>query len=204
MINSSSIQRDMDNTKREQQFNEFMSQMDYRGGIKMFKKLEGGKRDIYLAMLYDHLAVQSKWKKCYEWKARRLYKGQLQDEYAFEALMGLGRICWHNSDRKAIGYYQKALAISSNDYKVYSALANIYKALGENEKARKNFEKAIELCEKKNFGLLLNYARFLVELGEGKKAQEYVGDIEGLVAGMLESETKEIAKAQLKQIKEAA
>jgi tetratricopeptide (TPR) repeat protein len=201
---SFSIQRDMNVTKLEQQFNEFMNQMDYRGGIKVFKKLRGGKRDVYLAMLYDHLAVQGKWKRFYEWKARRLYAGQLQGECAFDALMGLGRICWHNNDRKAIGYYKKALAISPNNHKVYSALANIYKALGENKNARKNFEKAIELCEKKNFGLLLNYARFLIKLGEGKKAQEHVGDIEGLVAIMPESKTKEIAKEQLRQIKEAA
>jgi tetratricopeptide (TPR) repeat protein len=193
----------MDNNFLEQQFDHFMSQMDYRGGVKVFKGIKaGGMRNIYLATFYDHLAMQSRWKKFYEWKARRLYGAELKGECRFEALMGLGRICWHNIDRKAIGYYHQALKVSPNDHRVHSALANIYKALGKNENAIESFEKAIVLSKRKNFGLLLNYARFLIGLGDTGKAQEYVGDIERMVADMPESESKKIAQEQLKQIQE--
>jgi len=201
---SFSIQRDMNVTKLEQQFNEFMNQMDYRGGVKVFKRLRGGKRDVYLAMLYDHLAMQNKFRKFYEYKARYLYRRALFGKYRIEALLGLGRIYWHRNDRRALRYYKRALRYSPKDPRVLIALGNIYKAQGENKKARKYYRNAILHSKDNNFGLLLNHSLFWLKRGNAKKAQSYIKEIEGAIRGMRESKTKEIAKEQLRQIKEAA
>ncbi len=105
----------------------------------------------HLGLLYDHVAMTKPKKKVsLEKKARHNYQIALKlNPKFYPAWWGLGRIFWHNNDRRSLPYAKKAyhLAKKEKDISVGQFAQNIaliYKKLGDNRKAEYWFKRGIK------------------------------------------------------------
>lgn len=169
-----------------------MHNFRYRQGASKFEKVLKKYPDeeswwCQVATLYDHIALEKNPKnKKEELKNKRFYENLAKkaclralkiNPESFYAYQGLGRIYWHNKDKKAIYYYRKAYDIAvkqTGDGQFFSMdLMNIYTTLKKYKIAEKY---GIEYLKSNppSFGILNNMADLYIKLKDKKKARLYL------------------------------
>ena len=100
-----------------------------------------------------------------------LLKAQEKDQNNIDVLRKLGFILAKEKKLdEAIGYYNKALAVDSQDDMIHNAIASIYREQGMFEKAREHYEKAIAIDA--NYEVTyFNFANLLVDMKEIEEAK---------------------------------
>jgi len=138
-----------------------------------------------LGFLYDHLAVYAgnkKEKNKYEREALKAYNKILKkNPNSVNAIWGIGRVYWHNKDKRAIDYAKKAAKIATGQsaemYPMYMNVAVVYESLGEFDRAEYWYLKIIEKCP--NFlGTYLSLAEMYLENKKNKKYKKLISEIE--------------------------
>jgi tetratricopeptide (TPR) repeat protein len=131
-----------------------------------------------LGMLYDHAALQDvKRKKTYEHKALSLYKRALKiNPSSVKATWGIGRIYWHNEDKKAIPYAKRAYLLAKRYEKrtgIYiQNVGLVYQTLGKFKEAELWLKKGAN-AEPKNWAMYLNLVVFFRYTKQFIKSKKY-------------------------------
>lgn len=138
-----------------------------------------------LGFLYDHLAVYTdnkKEKDKHEREAFKIYNKVLKkNPNSVNAVWGIGRIYWHNKNKKAIDYAKKAAKIATKEseemYPMYMNVAVVYESLGQFDRAEYWYLKITKKCPK-FLGAYLNLAELYLENDEDKKYKKLISSIE--------------------------
>lgn len=131
-----------------------------------------------LGMLYDHAAFQNKNKKnFYEKKALSFYKKALKiNPRSIKATWGIGRIYWHNSDKKAVSYAKKAYSLAKRDAKKFGIyiqnIGLVYQTLGKFKEAERWLKKGAD-TNPKDWAMYLNLVNFYRYTKQFKKSKKY-------------------------------
>lgn len=138
-----------------------------------------------LGFLYDHLAVYAgnkKEKNKYEREALKAYNKILKkNPNSVNAIWGIGRVYWHNKNKKAIDYAKKAARIATKEsvemYPMYMNVAVVYESLGQFDRAEYWYLKVIK--KRPNFlGTYLSLAEMYLENKKNKKYKKLISEIE--------------------------
>ena len=138
-----------------------------------------------LGFLYDHLAVYAgnkKEKNKYEREALKAYNKILKkNPNSVNAIWGIGRVYWHNKNKKAIDYAKKAARIATKEsvemYPMYMNVAVVYESLGQFDRAEYWYLKVIK--KRPNFlGTYLSLAEMYLENKKNKEYKKLISEIE--------------------------
>jgi tetratricopeptide (TPR) repeat protein len=163
---------------------------DYRGALKMLRRCielepEESFHYIRLARAYEKIGrVDLSWEV--------LADAELDFRNNQYICSGLGGLEYKKGNfRKSISYYQKALSIGAqkNEAFYYQGIAKSYRELGEYEKSRVFFRKALQI--EKDFWIYYEYSKLLSLLKEYESALWAVSKAELLLQGK-EDSVKEI------------
>ncbi len=77
-----------------------------------------------------------------------------------------------NQYKTALNKFRKALEADSNYPTAHNMIAVLYERLGENEKARKHYEKSLSLSPRDS-STLNNFGQYLCRNGESERGQQY-------------------------------
>jgi tetratricopeptide (TPR) repeat protein len=138
-----------------------------------------------LGFLYDHLAVYAgnkKEKNKYEREALKAYNKILKkNPNSVNAIWGIGRVYWHNKNKKAIDYAKKAARIATKEsvemYPMYMNVAVVYESLSQFDRAEYWYLKVIKK-RPKFLGAYLNLAEMYLEKNKNKKYKKLILEIE--------------------------
>ena len=172
-----SIQRGLDKN-----FESTLLNYQYAKGIEFFEKyfynypfLKLSPRNlVHLGLLYDHAAMTSNKRVFLNNQARQYYRSALSlDPGFYPALWGLGRIFWHQNDKRSLPYARKAyhLAKKRKDDTIghfAQNIALIYKGLGNNRRAIFWFKRGLKESPQE-WGMVYNLMCFYLETRRNKQ-----------------------------------
>lgn len=182
-------------------FDDALSCYTYGSGIKALEQLSRRypalKKDpenlVNLGLLYDHAAMNAKGSNAsLEKNARFYYQEALKiDRRFYSAWWGLGRIYWHNKDRRALPLALKAYRLSKNarssDAGQYAQnIGLIYKAIGNAPRAEYWLKRGTEES-RKEWGVYYNLMRFYLE---GKPNKQKAKELARKVRALLKKEKR--------------
>ena len=169
--NKKNVQRELDEA-----FEVMLLNYKYSKGIKFFERYfsqypflkHNPKNLTRLGLLYDHAAmVDSKERRLLNNQARQYYQMAISlDPDFYSAWWGLGRIFWHQNDKRSLAYAKKAyrLAKKKHDDTLghYSQnIALIYKGLGNLKRAEFWFKRGLKESPQE-WGMVYNFMRFYI------------------------------------------
>lgn len=158
----------------------------YAQGIKFFERffhshpfLKSVPKNLtHLGLLYDHAAmIDSKKRTFFYNQARHNYLRALElDPKFYSAWWGLGRIFWHQNDRRSLPYAKKAYRLANKEKddtvgQFAQNIALIYKGLGNNVRAEHWFKRGLKESPQE-WGMYYNLMRFYLDTKPNEKEAE--------------------------------
>lgn len=194
--NKKNVQRELDKA-----FDAMLLNYEYSKGVRFFEKyfslhpfLKLSPKNLTrLGLLYDHAAMDdSKRKKSLNNQARHYYQAAIDlDPNFHSAWWGLGRIFWHQNDKRSLAYAKKAYRLAKKNHDDtlghYSQnMALIYKGLGNIRRAEFWFRRGIKESPQE-WGMTYNLMRFYMDT---KPNEEEARKLARKLKSMLESEAR--------------
>lgn len=194
--NKNNVQRELDKA-----FDAMLLNYEYSKGIKFFEKyfsqhpfLKYSPKNLTrLGLLYDHAAMDDlKQKKSLNNQARHYYQAAIDLNPDFHpAWWGLGRIFWHQNDRRSLVYAKKAYRLAKKNHDDtlghYSQnIALIYKGLRNVRRAEFWFRRGLKESPQE-WGMTYNFMRFYMDT---KPDEEEARKLAEKLKSMLESQKR--------------